>query len=421
MSEPALGRSAAELVDRDLLGDAELERIARALVAAHAAAPADAEVARFGAPEVLAERVRDELGSAHRALLDHLDADEAAELEQAQLRFVRDSAELLEARARAGRVREGHGALALARVYLGEGQGATFTGALVEEPELRCADVCADVASLAADLVARERVDLAERFVALYASESHDFELYRLLDFYEAHRALLLGRICARWAADPDAGVELRERSAREARRQLRAAVATRRRPLLPPALVAMGGLVASGKSTLARRVAGQMGAPVVVADRTRAFVASALEASPLHEVRWAEGLAQGFTDRVYAEVLRRARAVLESGRAVVVDGCFRSRAQREAARRAAQSAGVLFFFVECRAGRETSRARLRERSQQAGLDESVWEAIYEDLRAQWEPVREIPPEAHVLVDGERTTQENAAILRARLPRWPGS
>jgi len=40
--------------------------------------------------------------------------------------------------------------------------------------------------------------------------------------------------------------------------------------PFATPTLVAVGGIIASGKSTVAQWVASEMGAPVVDADRTR-------------------------------------------------------------------------------------------------------------------------------------------------------
>ena len=153
-------------------------------------------------------------------------------------------------------------------------------------------------------------------------------------------------------------------------------------------ALVVVGGLVASGKSTVARRLAEELGAALLCADELR---------EAFHRAGRTDAYVPGFSLRVYQEIMRRARAELERGRPVVMDGTFRSRRLRTEARAMARERALPFRFVECRAGREVCRARLRQREAESG--ERGWTELFEHFLPLWEPVEEIPEPEHVVLD----------------------
>jgi predicted kinase len=126
-----------------------------------------------------------------------------------------------------------------------------------------------------------------------------------------------------------------------------------------------VGGLLASGKSTVARLIADRISADVLSADEIRGDL-------------FEEGAADAFVP-------------------VVLDGTFRSRGTREAARRLAIDHGVPFLFVECRADPETCRARLRRRERERG--QPGWVAMLEAFLELWEPVDELREDEHVVLD----------------------
>jgi hypothetical protein len=336
-----------------------------------------------------------------------------------QRNFLDEHAVLFEQRAAAGHLRDGHGNLSLEHVFVADDGRVRIINRLEFDARLRQLDVSADIASLSTDLAAAGRADLAERFLADYAAEANDFDLYPLVDFYASLRASVQGKI--EWFyADHFGDDALRADERRlKARRCFKLAASAPRQPLLPPAVVAVGGLVASGKSTVARHLAREIGAPVVSSDRTRDFLLGARLSEDLHEVHWEAAYEQGFCDRVYDEVMRRAGAVLSSGRPVVVDGCFRSAAQRSRAQAQARRFGHPFLFVETRVPDDVNRQRLRERSIRDAEPDSTWLEIADELRSQWEPTDELPPEERETVDTSLPLAHNAERLRTRLPTWP--
>lgn len=161
--------------------------------------------------------------------------------------------------------------------------------------------------------------------------------------------------------------------------------------------VLAIGGLVATGKSTVAKLVARRLGAPRVVADRVRRRLLAGAEG---HELAWAPEL----SERVYAGLLARAAEVLASGRSVVLDACFASEARRRQAAALAARHGARFVLAICDAPEEDIVARLRLRDVRDGAD---WEKLARDLEASWEPPR---PGAYVRVD---TSLPRGAWLRA--------
>lgn len=242
-----------------------------------------------------------------------------------------------------------HGALSCRNVFVGRRRGVHFAESAAP------GTVADDVLALARELGARAP-RLAEQLVAAYALTADDYALFRKLEAFE------------------------------------------RRAPFV----IALGGLVASGKSTVAKYLARRIGAPRVVADRVRRVLLAEADGGAAHELTWAPDLA----DRVYAGLLARAGDVLAGGRSVVLDACFPSEVRRRAAAALAARHRARFVFVHCDAPEEDSVARLRLRDVRDGGPPGGWQKIARELEAQWEPPRRAE---HVHLD---TSLPRAAWLR---------
>jgi putative hydrolase of the HAD superfamily len=181
--------------------------------------------------------------------------------------------------------------------------------------------------------------------------------------------------------------------------------------------LVAVGGLVATGKSSLSRALAAAIGAECIQADALRDALLGKQAGEPLHESRWERSFHPRLAEEVYAELLRRAEGELASGRPVVLDACFPRQGLRERARALARRSGCPFLFVECRIDAACLRARLAARSpEDAG---ARWQEIAADLAARWEPPQALAPDELLCLDTSRPLAELVAKARERLPRAP--
>ncbi len=402
---------------RGALSGADVDAIAARIADFHERARHDQATASFGTADAVGWSVRENFAQTRGVVERSVDPEDARDIERWQTDFLREHTALFDARIAAGRVRDGHGDLRLEHVYL-RPQGITIIDCIEFNERFRFADVCADLAFLSMDLAYAGRADLAERLLARYARDTNDFDLYALVDFYESYRAYVRAKVSLMLAADEGADPRLRAKASAEARRYFLLALSADRRPLLAPALVCVGGIIASGKSTIAAQIAEELDAPVVEADRTRKHMIGVAPRTPVHDKAWKGAYDPGFTEQVYAEVRRRARVVLDSGRPVVMDASFRSRPMRAAARALAEEAGVPFLFVECRADAAICRERLVRRRRETGVSDGRLE-IFEDFCARVEPVTELGARDHLVLDTSLPLEESVAALRERLAVWP--
>lgn len=404
---------------REALDEGHLRTAAEVLARFHREAEGGEKVRENGRRDRVAVSVLENFEQTRGRLSRFLSPEEAAELEAWQMGFLEENAARFEARVEAGRVRDGHGDLRLEHLYFDEDGGLRVLDGIEFSERLRYGDVCGDVAFLAMDLGMHGRVDLAEQFLALYARAAQDYDLYGLVDFYESYRAFVRGKVACFRLDDPELPSKEASATEHEARRYFRLALASERRSLLAPTLVAVGGLIASGKSTIAEALCRQLGAPVLDTDRTRKSLLDVAPTARLSESGFEGAYDPGFSEKVYDEVLRRARVVLESGRPVVVDATFRSAALRRRFRDLSRALGVGFRFVECRVSRATALQRLERRARDPDAVSDGRVEIWDDFAERFEPVDELSEEEHLIIDTERPLGEVLTSLRDHIPTWP--
>lgn len=156
-------------------------------------------------------------------------------------------------------MRDGHGDLHAASVCIADGQIVLFDS-LQFAPRYRCADLASEVAFLAMDFEYHGRGDLAWAFVDSYVRASGDDELPSLLDFYMCYRAYVRGKVRSLRLAQTEK-VPGGEQEALIAESRGYFDLAWAHAGGLPrPLMVVTMGLPASGKTTLARALAGRLG-----------------------------------------------------------------------------------------------------------------------------------------------------------------
>lgn len=393
-----------------------VDDVARFLADFHARVRCDESTAEYGTIEAIARNVSENFAEVDAAKEGLLTPSQAREVERFQLEHLRTRARVFDRRREDGRIREGHGDLRLDHLYIGEDGGITVIDCIEFSDRFRCGDVCADVAFLSMDLAARGHVELAERLIAQYARAADDFELYALIDFYESYRAYVRGKVSTLTARQAQG--RMREVALADARRHFALALSAGRRSLLEPVVVAVGGVIASGKSTVAEALGDRLSAPVIDADRTRKRLLGIAPTNHANSEAFSGPYDAATTDRVYAELMLRASIVLESGRPVVLDASFRTEELRRAARDLAREHDVPFMFVECRARPSVCRERLARRERESSVSDGRL-AIFDAFCARVEPVREIADASLVVVDTERPLADTLAVLDARLRTWP--
>jgi hypothetical protein len=412
MRRLAIERRADELLLGGVLERRQIEELAAHVARFHKAARCDEETSRHGSVATIRRNVEENFEQTRESIVEYLTPNQSREIEAWQRDMLTDDARFA-ARVDAGRVRDGHGDLRLEHVYFGTDESITIIDCIEFNDRFRYGDVCADIAFLSMDLAWHGRVDLAEHFLARYARESNDYDLYSVVNFYESYRAFVRGKVASLLASDTEASAEARERARQEARRYFVLSLAYERPPLVPPRVVAVGGLIASGKSAVAATIGDMLAAPVLSSDRTRKRLMGREPTESMRSQAWSGAYSPSATEEVYGEIFRLADVVVSSGRPVVIDASFRTIAMREAARALAKHHGVPFLLVECGAPRELIEERLAAR-ERAGLHESDARTdMLEEFERRFEHVDELPPSEHVRLNTSQSRTETRQQLEA--------
>jgi len=399
------GRDALSLLEKGLLSEIQIDRVARRISEFH-------ERYGLGEPVPLSAtgwyaRCVDPVEDCIRALLAILEKgglrEQSAETADAMRDFAKRYGQRFEERRLAGRGVDGHGDLHLQHIWF---ESAAAEPVIIDclefSDDLRQIDTASEVAFTAMDLRYRDRPALAERFLRTYASERDDFDLYGVVDYFVAYRALVRAKVAA--IASVDAAIEPEQRSRASAsigrHLTLSGQVIERRSK---GELVLVGGVVGTGKSTVANALAEEVGGVVVASDRVRKQLVGK---SPTRRVRTGpdEGLyAPDAVERTYAALFARARSILDSGRVAILDATFCRRRHRAMAAALAAELGVGQRMIEVRCAPEIARERLARREAEGATASDAGPAFYERSVARFEPVDE---------------SEHSEVLRTDVAGW---
>ncbi|NDW05454.1 bifunctional aminoglycoside phosphotransferase/ATP-binding protein [Jiella pacifica] len=287
-------------------------------------------------------------GAAHMAGV--LDVNEAAlaggdvfaeeAVESFNARFRRKHAQLadlLDRRGREGMIRRCHGDLHLRNICLVDGEPTVFD-CLEFDEDLGTTDLLYDLAFLLMDLWHRDLRSHANLVLNRYLDLTGDEGGLPLVPYFMAVRAAVRAHVAATASVDMEDGAA-EKRDEAKSYFDLALTLLDDKAPLL----VAVGGLSGSGKSTVARMIAPEIGpapgARTLSSDRLRK---ARYGVSPQTRLG-AEAYAREVTAAVYRDLFDHAVAITEGGHAVVADATFSTPPERSAIEAAAIEAGVPF------------------------------------------------------------------------------
>ena len=235
-------------------------------------------------------------------------------------------------RATEGFVRRCHGDLHLGNICLWRGAPVLFD-ALEFDENLARIDVAYDLAFLLMDLEHRLGRAAANRAMNRYIARTGDTDLLRGLPVFLSMRAFIL------------AHVQQRRGNRDEAARYLRSALRYLDPP--PPVALAIGGIPGTGKSTVARLVAPNIGPPpgaaILRSDEIRKRIWGVAPETPLPPDAYTASVSAS----VFAALAEGMTAALEAGHAAIADATFVSAAQRTLVEDAARDVPFAGFWLD--------------------------------------------------------------------------
>jgi hypothetical protein len=310
--------------------------------------------------------------------------------------FLNNHTEMFMYRVREGRIRDGHGDLRAEHVYFDH--GVQVIDCIEFNERFRYGDCALDMAFLIMDLDRLGYPQVGQRLLQVYAAARSDPEAYALMDFYAAYRAFVRLKVACfslEHAKDP-AGVRGEIRAYLD--QACRYGVSFGR-----PVLWVFCGLPASGKSTLARRVAGALFMTTISSDTIRK---EDLDSSEHGVVAFDTGAYQPvMRGRVYAKLLNLAQEDLRRGRSVILDATFSSARWRESAMRLAADQKAGLNFVHCACSDQTIKARLRQRETMTGNSDARL-MHFEDMIKNFDPFVAMDPDTYFEVNTGQSEEE---------------
>lgn len=270
-----------------------------------------------------------------------LPAGDVDRLHELSRRHLSDHLALLQRRAAAGLVRRCHGDAHLANIAMIDGKPVLFD-AIEFDPVIATTDLLYDLAFPMMDFLHFGDADAANRLFngylqATWADHGDALVLLPLfLSMRAAIRALVLFTKHELCPDDPACLADGKSYFGLALRLAAPAA----------PSLIAIGGRSGTGKSVLARDIAGRIapppGAVWLRSDVIRKEIAGvdALTRLP------ASAYTRESSERVYGEMFARARKVLGQRHSAILDAAFLLEAERNTAADIAKAAGVAFHGV---------------------------------------------------------------------------
>jgi hypothetical protein len=334
--------------------DSVLDDLARLIAAFHADAARSDEADRSASPDALAARWAANTAGLEPFAGRFVDGSMVQTVDQLAARYIAGRAPLFAERIANGRACDAHGDLLADDIFCLD-DGPRVLDCLEFDDALRLDDALADVAFLAMDLERLGRPDLAELFLAAYRTAAGDIWPASLAHHHIAYRAQVRAKVSAIRA---EQGVT---DAAPKAQRLLELSLAHLEAGRVR--LVLVGGLPATGKSTLARGIGERSGALVIRSDVLRKERAGLAP----HE-RAAASYQQGIYTRdttaaTYADLLRRAAHALQRGQTVVLDASWTDEAHRVGARQLADETSSDLVELRCVAPADVTAARIVARA----------------------------------------------------------
>jgi uncharacterized protein len=331
----------------------DVRRVARLVAAYHAGAPTAPEIVEAAALAAVRKNWEDNFALVSGFYGSVLERAAGERVERLVRTYLAGRAPLFEERVAHGMARDGHGDLKADDIFCLE-DGPRILDCIEFNDQLRYSDVLADVGFLAMDLERLGAEALGAQFLSDYQEFSAESHPASLAHHYVAYRAHVRVKVeCLRHQqGDPSAA----------ARAGSLLAISLSHLETARVRMVLVGGLPASGKSTVAAGLAEELGWALFRSDEVRKDLAGLAHDAAAPAAVDQDLYAPHRVEAAYDEMLRRAEMALERGVSVVLDATWRSAEMRARARRVALATTAELVELRCAAPLEVLEARLASR-----------------------------------------------------------
>src|SRR5947207_4047979 len=388
-----------ELLEKNLVGEKEINRVISALRQFYQAETPTPEIEQWGTPEKLKISTDENFTQVERFIGKTISPAGFDTIRHYTDQFYVVNKNLFHERIQQHRILDCHGDLHLDHVHLTP-EALTIFDCIEFNDRFRFIDVANDLAFLAMNFDFEGRADLGNLFLRNAARELGDAGMLRIANFYKCYRAFVRGKVESIQATEKETTNRQghQKQAARYFRLALRYAIAGSE-----PLILVVMGRVGTGKSTIAKRLASELDWPVFSSDETRkTFAGVPLTQRTPSELR-AEIYSARMTQKTYRTLVTDGLAGLRCSRGrrprptkshngVIVDATFSTRALRKFLCDNCRKANVSYEFVELEADPNEIKKRLKARDQKTAETSDARLEDFQKLSAAYEAPSELAP-----------------------------
>jgi hypothetical protein len=387
--------SMRNLIRRGKLDRDSTDALARKLAEFYQQDSADNQIVTFGSWQTIWANCEENFRQAEPFVAEIIDERKFQIIRAATRAFLIRRRALFDRRMEKQKIRDCHGDLRTGHIYFSD--GIQIIDCIEFNDRFRYADVTSDLAFLAMDIDFEGHPETARQLIDAYVDYTKDRELFVLLDFYKCYRAMVRAKVnCFRLQENKIANHEA-PRRLRKARRYLDLAYQYAVQYTRPTIWV-LCGLPASGKSTIAGKLAKLLNIVVLRSDAVRKELFGLDPEEPQNEA-FEEGIySKEASAHTYAKLLLLAQKEVSGGCSVILDATFYSEHQRDGVLCLAKDMDANIIFVECMAPYHILKKRLVEREATVTMSDARLHHLKQFI-SRFEPLSEIRDELCIHVD----------------------
>ena len=379
-----------ELVEKNRVGEKEIDRVIFTLHRFYQAETPTTEIEQWGTLEKL-KISTDENFTQVEPFIGKTISPAAFDANRHYTnQFYKLNENLFHERIQQHRILDCHGDLRLDHVHLTL-QATTIFDCIEFNDRFRFIDIANDLAFLAMDFDFKDRSDLGNLFLRNAARELGDAGMLKVANFYKCYRAFVRGKVASIQATEKETtnSGEHEKQAVRYFRLALGYAIAG-----AEPLIVVVMGRVGTGKSTIAKRLASELDWPVFSSDETRKTLAGVpLTQRTPSELR-ANIYSARMTQETYRKLLKDGLAAIGCcNRGVILDATFSTRALRKFLRDECKKANVPIQFIELEVDPNEVKNRLELRDEKTAETSDARLEDFEKLNAAYQPPSELAPD----------------------------
>lgn len=274
--------------------------------------------------------------------------------------FIKNHASVFEQRIKDHRIRDCHGDLRLDHIHIKNNKICIYD-CIEFNQEFRYIDIASDLAFFCVSLEADGFFAYSRIFARHMADLLQDKSFFKVFNFYKVYRAFVRGKVNSMISSDEEIQSDVRALSHTKATHYFQLAL-DYVLGLDQPVLILVGGMVGTGKSNLAAKLADSTGLTLLVSDRIRKTNAGLpLAIRPADTIR-KDLYSPEMSQLTYDTLFNKAGIELANARSVILDATFSKKRLREQARNLALKHNARCITIEAYSPASIIKERLLAR-----------------------------------------------------------